>query len=435
MHVVALSVVAMVLAGCTSWFGADDDPPLPGERVSILALEERLVPADDTDDPVVLTEPVAAAWPQQDANADNRPPHAAYSGALAVTWNVNVGSAETRTSRVLGQPVVGDGRLYFLDADGRVFALALENRRTVWTRSVRPQGEDGGRGVGGGVALDSDTLFVTTAYGDVLALDAATGDVRWRRGYGIPFRAAPTVQGARVYAGLLTDQTVALQRADGSEIWLHDGAFKQGPSLLNALPAAANDDVVIAPYSTGEIVALRADNGREAWRVPLVEAFQGAVQIEIEDVAGGPVIDAGSVIAGGATGLLGSFDLQTGALQWRVPLSVAHTPRVTGEWLYALTTDGEAVCLRRSTGNARWRTNLADVLGVDDDDNELSWSGLIVAGGTVIVAGSQRLVSLDPSDGSVVHTAALQGNPASAPIAAGGTLYVLTREGAIVALN
>ena len=107
---------------------------------------------------------------------------------------------------------------------------------------------------------------------------------------------------------------------------------------------------------------------------------------------------------------------------------------MTGEWLFALTADGEAVCLRRSTGNVRWRTDLAGVLGVDDDD-ELSWSGLIVAGGTVIVAGSRRLVSLDPSDGSVVRTAALQGDPASAPIAAGGTLYVLTREGAIVALN
>ena len=434
MHLVALSAAALALAGCTSWFGADEDPPLPGERVSILALEERLAPADDTDDPVVLAEPVADAWPQADANADNRPPHAAYSGALAVAWDVNAGSAESRTSRMLGQPVAGDGRLFFLDADARVVALTLGDRRTAWVRSVRPEGEDGGRGVGGGVALDGGTLFVTTAYGDVLALDAATGNLQWQRSYGVPFRAAPTVQGARVYAGLLTDQTVALQRADGSEIWLHDGALKQGPSLLNALPAAANDDVVIAPYSTGEIVALRADNGREAWRVPLVEILQGAVQIEIEDVAGGPVIDAGAVIAGGATGLLGSFDLQTGALQWRVPLSVAHTPRVTGEWLFALTADGEAVCLRRSTGNVRWRTDLAGVLGVDDDD-ELSWSGLIVAGGTVIVAGSRRLVSLDPSDGSVVRTAALQGDPASAPIAAGGTLYVLTREGAIVALN
>ncbi len=434
MNIVALSVVTFLLAGCTSWFGVDDEVPLPGERVSILTLEERLAPTDDMSDPVVLSEPVAATWSQQDANADNRPPHAVYSGGLVVDWSLNVGSAETRTSRILGQPVVGDGHLYFLDADGRVIALSLQDRRSAWTRSVRPDGEDGGRGVGGGVALDGGTLFVSTGYGEVLALNALDGDVQWRRRYGIPFRAAPTVHGARVYAGLITDQTVALQRGDGSEIWLHEGALKHGPSLLNALPAAANDDVVIAPYSTGEIVAVRADNGREAWRIPLAEVLQGAIQIEIEDIAGGPVIDADSVIAGGATGQLGSFDLQTGALQWRVPLTIAHTPRVTGEWMYALTADGEIVCLRQSTGNVRWRTNLADALAIDDDD-DLSWAGLIIAGGQVLVAGSRRMVSLDPSDGSVLNTAAIQGDPASAPIVADGTLYVLTREGAVVALN
>ncbi|MCY3596100.1 MAG: PQQ-binding-like beta-propeller repeat protein, partial [Rhodospirillales bacterium] len=128
------------------------------------------------------------------------------------------------------------------------------------------------------------------------------------------------------------------------------------------------------------------------------------------------------------------FDLQTGALQWRVPLTIAHTPRVTGEWMYALTTEGEIVCLRRGTGNLRWRTNLADALGIDDDE-DLSWAGLIIAGGKVLVAGSRRLVSLDPSDGSVLNSAAIQGDPASAPILADGTLYVLTREGAVVALN
>ena len=434
MNIVALSVVTFLLVGCTSWFGVDDEVPLPGERVSILTLEERLAPTDDTSDPVVLSEPVAATWSQQDANADNRPPHAAYSGGLIVDWSLDVGSAETRTSRILGQPVVGNGHLYFLDADGRVIALSLQDRRSTWTRSVRPDGEDRGRGVGGGVALDGGTLFVSTGYGEVLALNALNGDVQWRRRYGIPFRAAPTVHGARVYAGLITDQTVALQRSDGSEIWLHEGALKHGPSLLNALPAAANDDVVIAPYSTGEIVAVRADNGREAWRIPLAEVLQGAIQIEIEDIAGGPVIDADSVIAGGATGQLGSFDLQTGALQWRVPLTIAHTPRVAGEWMYALTAEGEIVCLRQSTGNVRWRTNLADALALDDDE-DLSWAGLIIAGGQVLVAGSRRMVSLDPSDGSVLNTAAIQGDPASAPIVADGTLYVLTREGAVVALN
>lgn len=434
MYRVALVFVLGLLTGCTSWFGTEDEAPLPGERVSILTLGERLAPTDETGDAVVLSEPVdVAAWSQQDANADNRPPHTAYSGALDVQWSVALGSSETRSSRILSQPVVASDHLYFLDANAQVVAFSLDTRRVLWTRAVRPDGEDGQWAAGGGVAVDGDTVFVTTGYGEVLALHGADGALQWRRTYGIPFRAAPTIQGARVYAGLITDHTLALHRADGSEIWSHEGAFKQGPSLLNALAAAANDDVVIAPYSSGEIVALRADNGREAWRVPLVDILQGAGRIEVEDVAGGPVIDGDAVIAGGTTGLLGSFGLTTGVTLWQVPVSISQTPRVVGDWLYTLTTSGEVLCLRRNNGNVRWRVALADLL--DTDEDELGWSGLVVAGGAVIVAGAGRVLSLDPADGSLLRSAEIPGTAASAPVVAGGTLYVLTREGTLVALR
>ena len=434
MYRVALVLALGLLTGCTSWFGAEDEAPLPGERVSILTLGERLAPTDEAEDAVVLTDAVnVAAWSQQDANADNRPPHMAYSGALDVQWSVALGSSETRSSRILSQPVVTSDHLYFLDADAQVVAFSLDTRRVVWTRSVKPDGEDGRRAAGGGVAVDDGTVFVTTGYGEVLALQETDGAVQWRRTYGVPFRAAPTIQGARVYAGLITDHTLALQRADGSEIWSHEGTFKQGPSLLNALAAAANDDVVITPYSTGEIVALRADNGREAWRVPLVDILQGASRIEVEDVAGGPVIDGDAVIAGGTTGLLGSFGLTTGVMQWQVPLSISQTPRVVGGWLYTLTTSGEVLCLRRGNGNVRWRVALADVLGTDED--ELAWSGLVVAGGTIIVAGTKNVLSLDPANGSLLRSAQIPGSAASAPVVARGILYVLTREGTVVAFR
>ncbi len=434
MNRVALVLALGVLTGCTSWFGAEDKTPLPGERVSILTLGERLAPTDEAGDAVVLAEAVnVAAWSQQDANAENRPPHSAYSGALDVQWSVALGNSETQSSRILSQPVVASEHLYFLDADAQVIAFSLDARRVVWTRSVRPDGEDGRRAAGGGVAVDGDTVFVTTGYGEVLALHGADGAVQWRRSYGVPIRAAPTIQGARVYAGLVTDHTLALQRADGSEIWSHEGTFKQGPSLLNALASAANDDVVIAPYSTGEIVALRADNGREAWRVPLVDILQGASRIEVEDVAGGPVIDGDAVIAGGTTGLLGSFGLTTGVTLWQVPLSISQTPRVVGDWLYTLTTSGEVLCLRRSNGNVRWRVGLADML--DTDEDELAWSGLVIAGGAVIVAGTKRILSLDAENGSLLRSVEIPGSAASAPVVAGGTLYVLTREGMLVSLR
>ena len=427
--------MAVLLSACTSWLGGDDEEVLPGERISILAFEDQLAPTDASEAPITLNQPVPiASWSQGDSNADNRPLHAAYSGSLSSIWNVKVGRGEGRASRILNQPIVDGSHLYVLDGDGHVVALSLETQRVTWEQSVRPEGKDGGRSVGGGVALDADRLFVTTGYGDVLALDRASGNVEWQRSYGIPFRGAPTIQGPRVYASLVTDQTVALLRNDGSEIWQHEGAYKEGPSILNAPTSAANDDVVVVPYSTGELVALRADNGREAWRVALVDTLQGATRIEVEDVAGSPVIDRNAVIAGSTTGVFGRFGIQTGTPLWQIPLSITQTPRIAGNWMYALAEQDDLVCLRLDNGSIRWRVNLAEVLGLEEDE-ETAWSGLVVAGESVIVAGRRHVAKLSPVDGSLVQATSIPADAASSPIVADGTLYVLTREGTIAAFR
>ena len=53
-------VVCAVLAlgGCDTWFGKGDKPPLPGERISILAHQRNLVPDSRAQaEPVVLPAP------------------------------------------------------------------------------------------------------------------------------------------------------------------------------------------------------------------------------------------------------------------------------------------------------------------------------------------------------------------------------------------
>lgn len=429
------AALALALAGCGGWLGGDEEGAvLEGERVSVFSLAEE-VAATGGAGPFDLPAPVEVAdWPQQDANAANLAPHASYGGALEVAWRSPAGADETAYSRILSQPVIGGGRAYFLDGEGRAVAFSLERRRAEWTRDFRPEHENADGSLGGGVALDGGTLYVATPYGDLAALDAADGSVRWTRSYGIPFRAAPTVRSERVYANLVNDRLVVLGAGDGSELWVHEGALKQGPSYLAAAAPAANDEVVIAPYSSGEIVALRADNGREAWRAPLVRPDPAGGSLDVEDIAASPVISGGTVIAASTSGPLSALDARTGQELWSVPLALDHTPRAVGGWLFAVTVGGEAVCIGLDTGEVRWIADLRELIGADVED-EVFWSGLAVAGGLVVVTGNEAALALDPASGALAASAGLPQDPAAAPVAAGGLLYVLTREGSIVALR
>ena len=77
------------LAACSSddsWFGASEDPPLPGERVSVMLLE-REVNADPSlaNLPIQLPPPhVNDAWPQNGGNPTHVMNHLAAGDHLGL---------------------------------------------------------------------------------------------------------------------------------------------------------------------------------------------------------------------------------------------------------------------------------------------------------------------------------------------------------------
>ena len=64
-----------------------------------------------------------------------------------------------------------------------------------WRRSLAPEGQNADSGPGGGMAEAGGVLYVTTGFGEVMALDPATGGEFWRETLDAPIRAAPDRRG------------------------------------------------------------------------------------------------------------------------------------------------------------------------------------------------------------------------------------------------
>ena len=98
-------------------------------------------------------------------------------------------------------------------------ALFLKERRDQFYRRVfRCEGQAGAsaRRPGGGVAY-ADVMFVTTGFGEVLALNVADGGIIWRVQNNVGFSNAPTVRNGCVYVA----QTAGcrLSADDGARLW------------------------------------------------------------------------------------------------------------------------------------------------------------------------------------------------------------------------
>jgi outer membrane protein assembly factor BamB len=432
--------VALLLAGCEflpDWLGESKAPPLPGERISILALEKSLEPDPRLSDlQVRLPRPyVNKDWPQDGGHPTHAMYHLQVGDNPVRAWRVGIGAGTTRLTRLLVQPVIAENRVFTLDAEGQVTAFGAEDGKRLWRALVKPAEEDSEAGLGGGLAFDEGRLVVATGYGTVIALDPATGKEQWRNRIGIPVRAAPTVSGGRVFVVSYDNQLHTLAASDGRQLWTHAGITENAGMIGSAGPAVSGD-IVVVPYSSGELFALRADTGRVIWSDALVREARSTPLAFLNGINGRPVIDRDRVLAISRSGRMVALDLRTGDRIWERDIAGIHTPWAAGEFIYVVSTQAEVICLSRADGRIRWLTPLPRYQDPKDKKKPIQWSGPILASDRLVLVSSHGTgVSLSPYTGEAKSRVEFPDGTFVAPVVADGTLYVLTDAADLIAMR
>ena len=76
--------------------------------------------------------------------------------------------------------------------------------------------------------------------------------------------------------------------------------------------AAVSGETVVVPYTSGELFALRVQNGQVGWSDVLSRTGRVTALSQLDDIAGRPVIDRGVVYAVSQSGLMAAFSINTG---------------------------------------------------------------------------------------------------------------------------
>ena len=437
-----LGVVCLALAGLTAcdtvgdMFSSDgsSDVKLKGERLSVMELGDKLeVDPLSADEQIVLPKPYDNKdWPQPGGAPDNAMYHLAAPGKLDKVWSADAGEGTSSEGELVASPIVADGRVYVLDTEATVRAFSLSGDRD-WKTELVPDGEDAEEGRGGGIAFNDGKVFVTTGFGEVHALNAATGKNVWTKKLREPFRAAPTVNGGRVFAITSDNQLIALDEKTGAVLWRHRGIAESAGIVSSTSPAVAGS-IVVVPYSSGELFAIRVQNGTPVWSDSLTRTGNLTSLSSLNDIAGRPVIDRDRVFAVSHSGRMVSIDLRTGERVWTKDISSVQTPWVAGDWVFIVTSDQQVAALSRRDGKTRWITSLPRFEDPEDRTEPISWSGPVLAGDRlVLVSTGGEAVSLSPYSGKIEGRIELDSGSAIAPVFANGTMYILTDDAELTA--
>jgi outer membrane protein assembly factor BamB len=431
----AASLLSASLTGCSLF--EKSKTPLPGERIAVFSDRTELQPDKDTANlPVVLPAPVVNdAWPQSGGFADYAMQHLQIGAQPQVIWTADVGAGSTSDRLLTTPPVMADGKVFAKDAESTVSAYRADTGERLWSVTLTPQDERDAGEFGGGLAWYGGRLFVTTGFAEVFSLDANTGKEIWHSSVSAPVRGSPLVFGDRVFAISIDNKLHVLAAVDGADLWSYSG-LQEVAGYAGGNSPAGSGDYVVAPFSSGELVAFHLNNNRAVWNESMVGRSRETRAFgNITDIRARPVIDRGQVFAMGTAGELSSIDLLTGQRTWDRNIGGSQTPWVAGRFLFVITSGADVVALDRSNGKVKWVTPLTQYSD-DRRQKPILWAGPVLAGDRLLVGGTTgELLALSPYTGAIMGKVDIKNPIRLAPVIANQTIYILTDSGRLVALR
>lgn len=409
----------------------DQEIILPGERLDMREDAAVVQPTADRSAPLRL----AAAslnrqWPQVGGSALHDPGHPALGRALGRMWSNDIGAGNDRKRRLTADPVTDGARIYTLDSRARVTAFGLGGE-ALWSRDLTPPADRPDDTSGGGLAVEGGTLFVSTAFGEVHALDAASGTTRWSQDLDAAATGAPAVADGVVHVVSRNATGWAFDSANGRVLWQVLGA-PSDRGIAGGPAPALTASLAIYPFSSAQMIAATRVDGRLVWSAIVGGRRLGRAFSRVSDLTGDPVIQGNVVYAGNHAGRSAAFDLATGQQIWSAEGGAMSPVTVAGGSVFLISDENRLLRLDAATGAEIWSNPLPFFTRERPSRRKGTHAhfGPLLAGGRLLVASDDgNLRQFDPQSGRLVGALSLGAPAARNPVVAGGVLYIVTADG------
>lgn len=412
------------------------DPELAGEAVAARFAEDEAAALENRSVPFGAGAARSlAAWPQRAGGSSHALGNLAFSSAPQLAYQVDIGVAADRKQKISAEPIVAEGRVFTMDAQSGVMAHSTVGA-PLWMRPLVPAGEGADEGAGGGLAYANGKVFATTGYGEVTALDAVSGAPQWTQRLQAAITGAPMVSGGNVYVLTGDNRLVSLDGGNGRINWELEGTPAR-PGLLGYATPAISGATVIAPFTLGSIVGVKASDGTPEWAAPVAGKRTGNAFTLVQDISGEPVVVGGTIYAGNARGASTAISTK-GEVKWTAEEGALGPMLVAGGSVFMVSDNFELVRLSAATGGRIWAVDLPSYEKDKARQRKTAYQsyGPTLAGGRLWVASSDGyLRAYDPTNGALVSALELPAGAASRPVIVGGTAYIVTVEGTLLALR
>lgn len=316
---------------------------------------------------------------------------------VATTVDAKFASHNVSQSKMIAAPVISDGKIFTLDEKNKLSAYDVTYKR-IWSVALDNVHTKSDSHYKGGMIYNDGKLYLTNSTRELVVVDAKIGVVLWR--YTMPdvSKSQPVLYKNIILVMTISNDLYAFDKNTGALLWQNDGLQETLAASRDIAPVV-HDGKVLIGYSSGQFVAINANNGEEIWEINLSregENIPGFIPVSLESQ---PIVEGQNVYLTSGNGFLFKINLADGQILWQKKIHDIQSMNKAGNTLFVTTNAMQVAAVSEKDGAIVWATNLF----VDPKNTSKKLVQLL----TPVVINDQLFVGA--SDGKLYQFAARDG--------------------------
>ena len=395
--VVTNLLLLFLLSNCAS----NSDEKL-NDRISVLSYSSDLLVSTELDSKKIILSQAREVnyWSQSGQNPQNNLSHI-YSDLKFENKKKILKDSNSATNTI--QPIYFEGNLCNVSTKGFLRCLDTNTEEILFEVDLKTEFEENYDIIRGGLAYFDDQIVLADGYGQVKVFSGIDGSIIWENNINLPILSAPIIYRGYIYFITLNNKIYAMDFTTGEVKWSFQTIFDDKKSLFTGVPAAI-DNIIIAPFSNGEIIAFIYDTGSILWSEN-VSKVSSLSNFDIKDIAANPVISDDKIYTLSNNGKLVATNMINGSLAWSLEISGANSPSISNMQLYVIDNESRLFCINKMSGEIYWITQLEENKNGKKSGKSNDWKGPYLINGLLYALSTHgELLSISPITSEILSS-------------------------------
>tara|TARA_B100000780_G_scaffold274605_1_gene239866 strand:- start:254 stop:1546 length:1293 start_codon:yes stop_codon:yes gene_type:complete len=395
--VVTNLLLLFLLSNCAS----NSDEKL-NDRISVLSYSPDLLISTELDSKKIILSQAREVnyWSQSGQNPQNNLSHI-YSDLKFENKKKILKDSNSATNTI--QPIYFEGNLCNVSTKGFLRCLDTNTEEILFEVDLKTEFEENYDIIRGGLAYFDDQIVLADGYGQVKVFSGIDGSIIWENNINLPILSAPIIYRGYIYFITLNNKIYAMDFTTGEVKWSFQTIFDDKKSLFTGVPAAI-DNIIIAPFSNGEIIAFIYDTGSILWSEN-VSKVSSLSNFDIKDIAANPVISDDKIYTLSNNGKLVATNMINGSLAWSLEISGTNSPSISNMQLYVIDNESRLFCINKMSGEIYWITQLEENKNGKKSGKSNDWKGPYLINGLLYTLSTHgELLSISPITSEILSS-------------------------------